>query len=206
MPSRNQHRGHGFFGMCLTSWHVAVDTLDLPSLDVADVVSSVKTWGPYAPLLDLTINTSWFIATLLPKFIFRTGEPDIRVLTYPKAFKTSWETAEPVVPTLWKGNKADYGLNMEPDQPNTFNIDAMVLLGMDDDDDSRFSFEKKAYRGQFENRDFVNKAPSQADLTGNGTWALAPEVIETDLDVYGIYRQVKSEMKACPRYAVMDCS
>jgi len=66
---------------------------------------------------------------------------------------------------------------------------------MEDETEAPFSFEKKAYKGKFEDPDVDDREPSEDDLTGGGSWNSCPEVLETDLDVEGIWRQVTSEIK-----------
>jgi len=154
-----------------------------------------KPWGSYAPLPNLLINTSWQIANSLPRVIFRSKKPNIRVLTYPTPIKTSWETARNIVPTLWAAKKNDYGIYVGPKTSETFRIDAMIHLGMEDETEAPFSFEKKAYKRKFEDPDVDDKEPSGEDLTGSGTWDSCLEVMETDLDVEGIWKQVTSEIK-----------
>ncbi|KAI1127283.1 hypothetical protein F5Y10DRAFT_266222 [Nemania abortiva] len=160
--------------------------------EVNFVVTGFAPWGSHAPLPNLTINTSWQIANALPRVIFRHGKPDIRILTYQTPIKASWETARKTAPVLWEARKADYGIFVEPNHSETFHIDAMIHLGMDDDPEAPFSLEKMAYKGGFEDSDVDNKTPSEEDLTGGGAWNSCPNLLETDLHVDGILKQVLS--------------
>jgi len=113
----------------------------------------------------------------------------------PNPIKTSWEAARNIVPTLWAAKKIDYEIYVGPKTSETFRIDAMIHLGMEDETEAPFSFEKKAYKCKFEDPDVDDKEPSGEDLTGSGTWDSCLEVMETDLDVEGIWKQVTSEIK-----------
>ncbi|KAJ8132465.1 hypothetical protein O1611_g1159 [Lasiodiplodia mahajangana] len=158
------------------------------------VVTGFAPWGSYAPLPNLTTNTSWEIANALPRVIFRLNKPNIRIFTYPTPIKTSWETARKTAPVLWEARKADYGISVQPNTPETFHIDAMIHLGMDDGPDSPFSLEKMAYKGRFRDHDVDNKTPSEEDLAGGGSWGSCPDSLETDLDVEEIWKQVSSKV------------
>ncbi|KAI0147058.1 hypothetical protein GGR57DRAFT_264705 [Xylariaceae sp. FL1272] len=157
-------------------------------------ILSFQPWGSYAPLPNLTINTSWQIANGLPRVIFRRGKPDIRIFTYPTPIKTSWEAARKTAPVLWEARKADYGVFVQPNTSETFDIDAMIHLGMDDGSEAPFSLEKMAYKGKFEDPDVDNKTPSEEDRTGGGSWENCPETLKTDFDVDKIYEQVSAQI------------
>jgi len=159
------------------------------------VVTGFSPWGSYAPLPNLLINTSWLLANSLPRVIFRSRRPNIRILTYPTPVKTSWETARKTVPDLWSARKQDYGIYVGPKTSETFTIHAMVHLGMEDEDEAPFSFEKQAYKSGFEDPDVDGKEPSKEDLSGGGTWSDCPEILKTDLDVERLYQEVKSEIQ-----------
>ncbi|KAK4206863.1 hypothetical protein QBC37DRAFT_380664 [Rhypophila decipiens] len=90
---------------------------ELTELNV--VVTGFSSWRSYAPLPNISINTSWQIASSLPRVIFRhdSDKPNIRIVTYPTPIKTSWQTARETVPVLWAGKKADYGIYVVPDPP-----------------------------------------------------------------------------------------
>jgi len=116
-------------------------------------------------------------------------------LTYPSPIKTSWETARETVPILWKANKSEYGIYVGPSDSKTFTIDAMVHLGMEDDNNAPFSIEKKAYKTKYEDPDVDNKTPSDDDLNGGGLWDKCPDTLETDLDIERVYKQVKAQLE-----------
>ncbi|KAJ9133113.1 hypothetical protein NKR19_g9179 [Coniochaeta hoffmannii] len=159
------------------------------------VVTGFSPWGSFAPLPNLPINTSWQIAKSLPRVIFRASKPNVRILTYPSPIKTSWETARETVPILWKANKSEYGIYVGPSDSKTFTIDAMVHLGMEDDNNAPFSIEKKAYKTKYEDPDVDNKTPSDDDLNGGGLWDKCPDTLETDLDIERVYKQVKAQLE-----------
>ena len=65
----------------------------------------------------------------------------------------------------------------------SFKIDAMVHLGMEDGEDVPFLFEKRAFKTRFEDPDVDDMKPSEDDLNGGGLWEKCPDGINTDFDV-----------------------
>lgn len=66
---------------------------------------------------------------------------------------------------------------------------------MDDDPESPFLFEKKAFKTKFEGADVDGKEPTEEDLTCGGSWDSCPEGLDTALDFDAIWKQVTSEAK-----------
>ncbi len=130
--------------------------------------------------------------------IFRGKRPNLRILTFPTPIKTSWETARTTVPVIWEARKEVYGEYKAPNSSDTIKIDAFIYLGMEDDDDAPFSFEKQAQKRKFEGANVDNREPTEDDLTGAGRWNNCPETISTEIDVETALKQVVSKIQVTP--------
>jgi hypothetical protein len=133
----------------------------------------------------------------MPRVIFREGKPDVRIITYPDALRTSWHDVREVIPKLWDGNKKLMRMYIDPDKPKTFPVHAILHIGMLDQPDEAYRFERNSFKSGYELPDVDGKRPDEADKNGGGTWDGLPEMLTTDLPLDKIYNRVKSQLKVC---------
>jgi len=85
----------------------------------------------------------------MPRVIFRQGKPNIRVVTYPDALRTSWSTVRKLVPRMWDGEKEFFRMYVDEDKPKTFTVDAMIHIGMLDKPGETYRLEKNAFQHEY---------------------------------------------------------
>lgn len=115
----------------------------------------------------------------MPRVIFRQGKPNIRVIKYPNAVRTSWQTVRKLIPSLWEGKKSFYRLWQEEGEPDSFKIDALPHIGMLDKPHEAFRFERNGYKSGYNLPDVDGKYPTDQDKSGGGTWQNVPEKLST---------------------------
>ena len=131
----------------------------------------------------------------MPRVIFRKGKPNIRIITYPDAMKTSWRDARILVPKLWDGEKELYRLYIEEDKPKTFAVAAKIEMGTLDQPGEAYRLERNSFKGEYNLPDVDGKCPDRDDKTGGGTWNNVPEKLSTDIDLDSVYERVNSELR-----------
>ncbi|KAJ3531243.1 hypothetical protein NM208_g8961 [Fusarium decemcellulare] len=154
---------------------------DRPPREVNVVVTGFSPWGPGTPWPLLPVNTSWEIANAMPRVIFRENKPNIRIIEYPDA--------------LWTGSKSLYRLYMDPDEPKSLVVYALLHIGMLDKPGEAFRIERNGYKCGYDLPDVDGKYPTHDDKTGGGTWDNVPEKISTGLDIDLIHKRVTLELK-----------
>ncbi|KAJ4307389.1 hypothetical protein N0V84_012773 [Fusarium piperis] len=131
----------------------------------------------------------------MPRVIFRENKPNIRIIEYPDAVRTSWSTVRELIPQLWTGSKSLYRLYMDPDEPKSLDVHVLLHIGMLDKPGEAFRIERNGYKCGYDLPDVDGKYPTHDDKTGGGTWDNVPEKISTELDIDSIHKRVTSELK-----------
>jgi pyroglutamyl-peptidase len=135
----------------------------------------------------------------MPRVIFREGQPNIRIILYPDAVRTSWFTVRKLIPRLWNGKKSFYRLYQNEDEPDQFKIHAILHIGMLDQPHEAFRLERNGFKCGYDLPDVDGKWPTEEDKTGGGTWTNVPESLSTDFHLDSLYKRVISELTVCVR-------
>jgi len=131
----------------------------------------------------------------MPRVIFREGKPNVRIIKYPDAVRTSWEAVGKLIPPLWEGKKAFCRLwEEEEGGSDSFEIDAVLHMGMLDKPHEAFRLERNGYKSGYDLPDVDGKYPTDDKKTGDGTWRETPEKLSTDADLDAIYKQISAEL------------
>jgi hypothetical protein len=135
----------------------------------------------------------------MPRVIFREGKPNVRIIKYPDAVRTSWEAVRKLIPPLWEGKKAFYRLweeeeEEEEGESDSPEIDAVLHIGMLDKPHEAFRLERNGYKSGYDLADADGKYPTDGDKTDDGTWGQTPEKLSTDTDLDAIHKRVSAEL------------
>lgn len=131
----------------------------------------------------------------MPRVIFRRGKPNIRVVIYPDAVRTSWTKVRQLIPRLWTGRKDVFRLYNAPGDSDNFEIHALLHIGMLDKPNEAFRLERNGYKRGYDLPDVDGKYPTDDDKSGGGTWGGVPNRLATSLDIDSIHKEVAGKHK-----------
>ena len=93
---------------------------------------------------------------------------------------------------MWDGDKRHYGLPVEENEEERFEVSAVLHIGMIGEPNGFYRLERNSFKSEYSLPDVDGKRPTEEDRSGNGTWVHLPQKLSSEYDVDAMVDFVRS--------------